>query len=207
MADEKPDNRAFIKGAGAMVGVFVSPVTGLLLAGHFGLNIATGTAVACLAGAVCGYGLASAYLLARGRRRDKELLFAVSSVIAEAGLPPSITVKVRDGHVTLGGEADAWDQRQMAERFVSSLPGVKDVSNKIRLRPSAHPVDPEIVKKEIEGAILRTADAPDIHVRVDNSRVILEGRVRSWIEASEAEEVAWAVPGILEVDNRLEITE
>jgi osmotically-inducible protein OsmY len=95
----------------------------------------------------------------------------------------------------------------MAERFVSSLPGVKDVSNKIRLRPSAHPVDPEIVKKEIEGAILRTADARDIHVRVDNSRVILEGRVRSWIEASEAEEVAWAVPGILEVDNRLEITE
>ena len=42
---------------------------------------------------------------------------------------------------------------------------------------------------------------------MDDSRVILEGRVRSWIEASEAEDVVWEIPGILAIDNRLENAE
>jgi osmotically-inducible protein OsmY len=39
---------------------------------------------------------------------------------------------------------------------------------------------------------------------VDNSRIVLEGRVRSRAESTAAEE-AWSIPGITGVENRLEI--
>jgi osmotically-inducible protein OsmY len=92
---------------------------------------------------------------------------------------------------------------------VSSLPGVKGITNRIRLRPTGHAINPEAIKNEIEAAILRRVEmsARGIQIRMDDSRVILEGRVRSWIEASEAEDVVWEIPGILAIDNRLEIAE
>ena len=40
---------------------------------------------------------------------------------------------------------------------------------------------------------------------LNNSRVVLEGTVQSPAEASEAENVAWNIPGVVEVENRLEI--
>jgi osmotically-inducible protein OsmY len=48
-------------------------------------------------------------------------------------------------------------------------------------------------------------DSRRIHVLLNNSRVRLEGTVSSWAEASEAEHVAWNIPGVVEVENRLEI--
>ncbi len=40
---------------------------------------------------------------------------------------------------------------------------------------------------------------------VNNPRVVLEGTGRSWSEASEAEQVVWNIPGVEEVEYRLEI--
>jgi osmotically-inducible protein OsmY len=34
---------------------------------------------------------------------------------------------------------------------------------------------------------------------------VLEGKVQSWAESSEAEELAWDIPGIEHVENHLEI--
>ena len=82
---------------------------------------------------------------------------------------------------------------------------MKGVTNKIQVRPQ--PMREEEVKKEIEEALIRSAqlDTRGITVRVEDTKVILEGAVRSWAEREEAERAAWAVPGILEVDNSLRI--
>jgi osmotically-inducible protein OsmY len=42
-------------------------------------------------------------------------------------------------------------------------------------------------------------------VEVAGSRATLRGKVRSWAEKRDAEDVAWAAPGVLAVDNKIEI--
>jgi osmotically-inducible protein OsmY len=61
------------------------------------------------------------------------------------------------------------------------------------------------VKDRIVSALLRSAelDARKITVTTDGGRVTLTGTVRSWVEAAEAERVAWSVLGVTEVDNRI----
>ena len=48
-------------------------------------------------------------------------------------------------------------------------------------------------------------DGRGIRVLLNDSGVVLEGTVRSWAEASEAEDAAWTIPGVVEVVNRLNI--
>ncbi|HEY2704956.1 MAG TPA: BON domain-containing protein [Candidatus Dormibacteraeota bacterium] len=54
-------------------------------------------------------------------------------------IPEGLTVEVAGGHVTLGGELNwEWERRE-AERVVGAVPGVRGVTNLIRL----HPAPPE----------------------------------------------------------------
>jgi osmotically-inducible protein OsmY len=64
------------------------------------------------------------------------------------------------------------------------------------------------VRKQITDALVRSArlDARSITIRMEGSKVILEGAaVHSWAEKEEAENAAWAVPGVVEVENNLRI--
>ena len=206
MATQPSESHIISKAIGMALGIAISPLTGPLLFHRLGLGDAVATALGCLLGIAGGYASVSAYLWARERRRDKEIKEAVRSVIAEAELPRTIKVKVRRAAVSLEGEVDDDDQRRQAEQLVRTLPGVKSVSNRIRVR-SVQPVDTETLKNEIEQALRRAAEreVQGIRVNVNDSRVVLEGQVSSWIEASQAEDLAWAIPGVREVDNRLEV--
>lgn len=142
------------------------------------------------------------------RRSDTDIAeAAVNALKARATPLDNIKVTVKNGWVTLEGEVDYYYQKQDAEKAISALAGVKGVTNNIRVRPLTRPVKAEEVKKEIEQALLRSAqlDARSINVRVMDSKAVLEGTVRSWAEVDEAESAAWSVPGILEVENRLNV--
>ena len=106
--------------------------------------------------------------------------------------------------MTLRGEVEWNYQRSDAARVVRRLTGVKGVTNLITVKPRVTPAD---IKKKIEEALKRTAeaDAQKITVEVDGSKVILRGTVRSWAEREEAERQAWAAPGVTSVDNRIQI--
>jgi osmotically-inducible protein OsmY len=52
---------------------------------------------------------------------------------------------------------------------------------------------------------LAELDGRGIRVQLRDSRIVLEGTVHSVIEASRAEDLAWNIPGIVEVENRLKV--
>jgi osmotically-inducible protein OsmY len=63
------------------------------------------------------------------------------------------------------------------------------------------------VKARIEAAFKHSAeaDARAIRVEINDGKVMLRGRVRSWSERDEALQAAWAAPGVIEVDDRLDV--
>jgi osmotically-inducible protein OsmY len=117
----------------------------------------------------------------------------------------NIKVIVKNGWVTLEGEAEWQYQRQTAEKAVRRIKGVKGVSNAILLKPRAEPTE---VKRKIQEALRRNAeiDANRITVEANGGEVILKGTVRSWIEREEAERAAWAAPGVVKVDDRIVVS-
>lgn len=115
-----------------------------------------------------------------------------------------IQVKVEHGVVTLSGEVDWAYQRAEAEYNVHKLGGVKAVINAIGLRPQVNSSD---VRAQIRAALERSADleASGINVSVSDGKVVLSGTVRSWIEREEAARAAWSAPGVVAVEDQIQI--
>lgn len=120
--------------------------------------------------------------------------------------PDAVRVKVEDGIITLDGEVTHDFQRKNAQSSVSSLQGVRAVVNRIALRAQLVPED---LTEKIRSAFIRhaTVDAENIHTEIQGSTVVLTGHVRSLIEKQDAEQIAWAAPGVGGVDNRLEVSD
>jgi osmotically-inducible protein OsmY len=116
----------------------------------------------------------------------------------------NIKVVVRDGWVTLEGEAEWNYQKDRAEEAVRSVKGVKGVINTVMVKPKATPTE---IKRKIEEALRRSAelDANNIEVETSDGEVILKGTVHSWFEREEAERAAWQAPGVKKVEDRIAI--
>lgn len=135
---------------------------------------------------------------------DDQIAARALSIIAWDSTIPGgkVQVSVHKGWVTLSGAVEWFFQREAAEHAVHKLSGVTGVSNLIVVAPSVHAVD---VKRKIEDALLSSAlvEAKRVEVSVHNHKVVLTGRVNSWVERGAAERAAWAVPGVVEVQDRL----
>ena len=84
------------------------------------------------------------------------------------------------------------------------LTGVRHINNHIVIKPHAHR---ELVKSDIEAALLRRADldAHEISVDIEGDNVTLGGSVKSWGQRAEAERAAWASPGVCHVVNNITV--
>ncbi len=116
-----------------------------------------------------------------------------------------LKIKVQKGWVTLEGEVNWNYQRQAAERMVSSIGGVKGLTNLIIVKPI---VEAQDVKNKISNALKRSAivKAQKIKVETNGNKVTLAGRVRSWYERRAAEAAAWSAPGITSVVDNITIS-
>lgn len=84
------------------------------------------------------------------------------------------------------------------------LRGVLSVRNSISLKPRVATGE---IKHRIEEAFRRSAiiDAQQVMVDALGSEVTLRGEVRSWAERDQAQQTAWAAPGVLTVRNEINV--
>ena len=113
-----------------------------------------------------------------------------------------IKVEVEGGIVTLTGTVTWQYQKVEAEFDIRKLTGVKGVVNSIAVHPEVIPRD---VRGAIHKAFLRNAelDASSITIGVLDGKVILGGKVNSWIERETAERAAWSAPGVAAVEDHI----
>jgi osmotically-inducible protein OsmY len=117
-----------------------------------------------------------------------------------------IDVDVDFGHVTLSGHVDWPYQKQAAEDTVSSMVGVTAVRNDIEV--TGRMLEVATLTDSIGAALRRSAqaDADRISIRVDDGRVVLEGKVTSWAEHDAAIAAASAGPGVRVVADHLRVS-
>lgn len=138
---------------------------------------------------------------------DDEIAGRALSILRWNAVVPDedIQIKVQDGWVTLLGEVEWQFQRVAAESGIRRLSGVAGVINQITLRSRIEPKD---VESRIEEALKRSAEveAHAIHVSsLGGGKVALEGKVHDWQEREAVKRAAWSAPGVLAIEDRLQI--
>ena len=146
-------------------------------------------------------------LRASHQRTDTDIARALATRFESSTIvPEGVKFVVKEARVTLTGEV-AWNyQRDEAIREARSVAGVREVVDDVLIEIAPPPAE-EAVRERIHGAFARDAErtAKNIFVTVDDTTVILRGRVRSWMDRERAERAAWTFRGIARVDNRIEI--
>lgn len=133
---------------------------------------------------------------------------AVAALAWHSTLPPGrIHVTVEHGVVRLTGDLDWQCHKREAEHAVEALKGVVAVINAIRVNPAHRMASVAEVRQEIEAALKRSADLDASHIVVaaSDGKISLSGKVRAGFERNAAEIAAWSVPGVIDVENRVEI--
>lgn len=140
-------------------------------------------------------------------KTDTEIAKAVRHALEWDVFVPDQKIQstVSEGGVTLEGEVEFLQQKQDAGKAVENLAGVKGFANLIRVTSRA--VDARSIHAAIEEALERRAEreAERIGVKIENSAVTLEGRVRSWFEKDAILGAVSHAPGVSGVFDKLKV--
>jgi osmotically-inducible protein OsmY len=123
----------------------------------------------------------------------------------------NLTLSVKDGAVTVGGETVNYVARDSALATVQRMPGVKDVVNEVKVLPTS--IFDDQLRIRTARAIYRDSvlgryaiDPVDpIRIVVDNGHVTLYGTVQSEMDKNIAGLRANGVFGAFSVDNKITV--
>ena len=138
-------------------------------------------------------------------KSDLEIANEVIAALKSDYIVPNekVHVKVEKGRVTLDGELHWNYEREAARNAVKLLPGVKAITNNIKVKSLFHD---KVEQQDIENALRSSAINDDcIEVSVSGTAVTLKGTVHSWYAKEEAARIAWKTRGIWEVKNELTV--
>lgn len=115
-------------------------------------------------------------------------------------------VRVEDGIVTLSGVVDNVKAKRAAAQDAANTVGVWRVKNHLKVRPAEGETDASIAE-EIRADLLLDpyVDRFDITVDVEHGVARLGGQVDSYFDKYQAGDIAARVPGVVDVDNHLEV--
>ncbi len=135
-------------------------------------------------------------------RTDAEILENINSALVNDPVTEvwEIEPVVNNGVVTLGGEVDSWQEKQLASRVAKGVAGVKQIDNQISINYKTQRSAPEI-EQDIQSALQWDArvDSRLINVEVEGSQAILSGIVGSAFEKSLVITDAYVI-GVMSVD-------
>jgi osmotically-inducible protein OsmY len=118
-----------------------------------------------------------------------------------------ISVEVRDGVVSLEGSVASFSETRLASLLASRISGVLQVSNHLRVIPSAPRGDPDIAN-DIRATLDHDErlDLPSrIQVNVEAGVVTLRGAVESFDERESVVEDTEKVAGVVDVQSDLQV--
>lgn len=123
----------------------------------------------------------------------------IDAEIARLGEGAAISAQVVDGVVTLRGTAPNEMRRVLIEQELLRIPEVLDVHN--HLQPPAPPGD---IRDKLLARLEQT-DVVTTGVRIEEAggAVVLSGEAASWFDRDAVERLAWTLPGVHSVENRI----
>ena len=135
---------------------------------------------------------------------DQVIREAVKQRLAGSVISPwtSVTVRAKDGVVTLTGTVDTEARRDLATIFSRGLRGVVCVDNQLVVNPG------EKSREDLVGAVRRALGTglfgvKGIFVDVSGDIVRLSGMVQTDFDREQAGMIAYGVPGVSAVQNNL----
>jgi hyperosmotically inducible protein len=132
----------------------------------------------------------------------------IDDPVTKAG---QINVETYRGVVQLGGFVDNSNQKAQATKVASSVTGVKEVRNDLRVNPpqatTGQVIDDATVTATVKAKLIEdtTTKAHQINVETQNGIVQLTGFANSTASKTRAAELARSVNGVTDVKNDIEI--
>ena len=140
MDEDWLEKSTLVKFAGFALGILIGGPIGPFVFTPVGLSIPVAATAGSFFGAILGYAVTSGLMFMERRRRDRELQRAADAVRIEGQLPESVTLKVENQHITLEGEVEDYNERLRSEQVISTLPGIKGITNRLRLKSAGEQV-------------------------------------------------------------------
>ena len=140
----------------------------------------------------------------------------IRTSLDQAGLKGvSVTEDHDKGVVTLSGHVALEDDKSQAESIAKSVAGAQVVSNQIAVIPAGAEHDAKKMSSDLDKGIEGNLDAAllqgqlhrNVNYAINNQVVTLTGEVDSQSKRGQAQDIAAAVPNVLQVVNELQIKE
>ena len=127
------------------------------------------------------------------------------------------TVEVKDGIVTLKGEASSTAQKELTAEYAKDIEGVKEVKNEMTVaatpekaeRTTGEKIDDASVTAQVKTALLthRSTSAMKTKVETRNGEVTLTGIAKNAAEKSLVTKLVTDIQGVTSVKNQMTVEE